>query len=354
MQHAAPEVLVTNFHRRFTGVSATADAVLGGMHRYFTTRLVGRPLPSADQVLSLRSALALSRYPPPNRPFSIWHVRRNLEMAIVIFARDYLKLPIRIVFTSAAQRLHSRMPRELIARMDAVVATTSQAAAYVPHLAGIVPHGVDIDRFHPAQDRSGAWRKLGLPGERGIGIVGRIRPEKGTDCFVEAMCRVLNHRPGYTGVIVGRAMQADLLFEKQLRRRLEEAGLQDRVIFLGEQPRERLPEIVRSLSLLVASPRYEGYGMTPLEAMASGVPVVATNTGVYSQIIEDGRNGYVVAIEDVEGLSQAILNVTSDDARLSEMGKYARQIAASRLSIDKEVHGYAQVYERLWKGEVFV
>lgn len=354
MQHAAPEVLVTNFHRRFTGVSATADAVLGGMHRYFTTRLVGRPLPSADQVLSLRSALALSRHPPPNRPFSIWHVRRNLEMAIVIFARDYLKLPIRIVFTSAAQRLHSRMPRELIARMDAVVATTSQAAAYVPHLAGIVPHGVDIDRFHPAQDRPSAWRKLGLPGERGIGIVGRIRPEKGTDFFVEAMCRVLHHRPGYTGVIVGRAMQADFLFEKQLKRRLEEAGLQDRVIFLGEQPRERLPEIMRSLSLLVASPRYEGYGMTPLEAMASGVPVVATNTGVYNQIIEDGHNGYVVAIEDVEGLSQAILNVTSDDARLSEMGKYARQIAASRLSIDKEVHGYAQVYERLWKGEVFV
>lgn len=354
MQHAVPEVLVTNFHRRFTGVSATADAVLSGMHHYFTTRLVGRPLPSAKQVLSLRSALALSRRPPPNRPFSIWHVRRNLEMAIVIFARDYLRLPIRIVFTSAAQRIHSRVPRELIARMDAVVATTSKAATYVPHLAGIVPHGVDVERFQPAVDKSEAWRKLGLPGERGIGIVGRIRPEKGTDCFVEAMCRVLVHRPGYTGVIVGRAMQSDLLFEKHLQRQLVDAGLQDRVIFLGEQPRDRLPDIMRALSLLVASPRYEGYGMTPLEAMASGVPVVATDTGVYRQIIEDGRNGYVVGIEDVEGLAQAILKVTSDDARLLDMGKNSRSIATSRLSIDKEVHGYAQVYERLWKGEVFV
>lgn len=354
MPHAAPEVLVTNFHRRFTGVSATADAVFAGMHRYFTTQLVGRPLPSAKQVLSLRAALALSRKPPPGRPFSIWHVRRNLEMAIVIFARDCLRLPIRIVFTSAAQRLHSRVPRELIARMDAVVATTSHAAAHVPNLAGIVPHGVDTDRFHPAADRADAWRKLGLPGDRGIGIVGRIRPEKGTDCFVEAMCRVLNHRPGYTGVIVGRAMQSDLLFEKQLKCRLKEAGLQDRVTFLGEQSRERLPHIMRSLSLLVASPRYEGYGMTPLEAMASGVPVVATDTGVYRQIIDDGRNGYVVAIGDVEGLSQAILNVTNDEARLIEMGRYARSIATSRLSIDKEVSGYAHVYERLWKGEVFV
>ncbi|AMV31083.1 Mannosylfructose-phosphate synthase [Pirellula sp. SH-Sr6A] len=353
MPNAAPEVLVTNFHRRFTGVSATADAVLCGMHRYFSTRLVGRPLPSAPQVLSLHSALLLSRRPPPNRPFSIWHVRRNLEMAIVIFARDHLRLPIRIVFTSAAQRRHSRVPRELISRMDAVVATTAQAASYVPHLASVVPHGVDTTRFYPAPDRSIAWKNLGLPGSSGIGIVGRIRHEKGTDCFVEAMCRVLTQRPDFTGVIVGRAMPSDASFEQQLKRRLEMAELKNRVLFLGEQPRDRLPEIMRSLSLLVASPRYEGYGMTPLEAMASGVPVVATDTGVYRQIIDDGKNGYVVSIDDIDGLTNAILQVTRDTDQMHRMGIYARDVATSRLSIDTEVLGYADVYERLWKGEVF-
>ncbi len=349
-----PEVLVTNFHPRFTGVSATADAVLSGLHRYFRTVLVGRPLPSQPDAVGLAQALRWARRPPENRPFTIWHVRRNLEMAFAIFARDYLRLPIRTVFTSAAQRYHSVVPRALIARMDAVVATTMQASTYVPRLAAVIPHGVDTARFSPAVDRNDSWSKLNLPGKYGIGIVGRIRREKGTDSFVEAMCRVLPERTDFTAVIVGRAMPADAPFENALKRILEERGLKDRVCFLGEQARERVPEILRSLSLLVASPRYEGFGMTPLEAMASAVPVVATKTGVFRDIIEDGKTGYVVALEDTNALSEAILKITENVPLLHQMGCSARAVAEERLSLENEVRGYAQVFERLWRGEVFI
>ncbi|KGF66674.1 lipopolysaccharide biosynthesis protein, partial [Hoeflea sp. BAL378] len=73
-------------------------------------------------------AVRMSREPPSGRKFHIWHVRRNPEMRAGLFARDILRLPVRLVFTSAAQRRHSLIPRWLISRMDAVIATTPEAA----------------------------------------------------------------------------------------------------------------------------------------------------------------------------------------------------------------------------------
>lgn len=165
----SPEVLVTNFQRRFTGVSATADAVVSRQSDEYDVRLVGRPLPLNPEALTFREAIFRSRRPPSDRPFVIWHVRRNLEMAAAIFVRDVLRYPVKIIFTSAAQRLHSRVPRALIQRMDAVVATTPLAATFVPNLAAVIPHGVDTHRFTPAADRSDAWRAWDFLASMGSG-----------------------------------------------------------------------------------------------------------------------------------------------------------------------------------------
>jgi mannosyltransferase len=349
----APEVVVTNFHRRFTGVSATADAVVSRQLSQYRLCLVGCPLPSAPVPVAYRQALGLCRYRPRQRPFAIWHVRRNLEMAAAIFARDVLRLPIRIVFTSAAQRLHSNVPRRLIARMDAVVATTAKAASFVPRVAAIIPHGVDTERFTPVTDQEEACRQSELPLTHGIGIVGRIREEKGTDLFVDALLRVLPHRKDFSAMIIGRAMPGEAAFERSLHDRIQIAGLSDRFIFMGEQPPSRMPALMRSLSLLVAPARYEGYGMTPLEAMASGVPVVAANTGVYDQIIEEGRTGHVIPVGDLNALSDAILKVTGDLTSLRRMGAEARRTAVSKLSLQQEAAGYGDLFNRLWNGETF-
>lgn len=316
-------------------------------------RLVGSALPSGPIPLPYHQALGLSRRPPGERPFAIWHVRRNQEMLAAIFARDFLRLPVRIVFTSAAQRLHSPVPRRLIAKMDAVVPTTAAAAKFVPHVAEIVPHGVDTKRFQPAQNRLTAWRALGLPGDFGIGIVGRIRPEKGTDRFVKAMCRLLPERPDFTAVLFGRAMPTDADFAKQLQRQIADAKLEDRIVFMGEQPSTKMPELMKALSLLVAPARYEGYGMTPLEAMASGVAVVATDTGVYRSIIRDGETGHVVGLNDQESLEHAVATITACPDRLSQMGNNARRYAMDHLSLQRETDGYSRVYEKLWQGQVF-
>jgi len=350
---SSAEVFVLNIHRNFTGVSATANGVVSHQLSQHPIRLVGGPLPLGPEPISLRQAISLCRKPPQNRPFAIWHVRRNVEMLAALFARDVLRLPIRIVLTSAAQRRHSLLPRMLISHMDAVVATLPAAAAFVPHVAAVVPHGVDVDRFTPAESRDRAWAAMGYPGRYGIGIVGRIRPEKGTDLFVETMLRVLPQRPEYTALIIGCAKTPDAGFERRLRAKIKNAGLEDRCLFVGEIPPNKMPELMRGLSLLVAPPRYEGYGMTPLEAMASGAAVVATDTGAFAEMIRGDECGQIVPVGDIESLVRAVLSVTNDPIQLATMGRAARRRAVERFSIAGEVGGIGRVYEQLWSGQRF-
>ena len=179
------ELYVTNYNPNFTGVSATAANVIRQQVARYDMALVGQPLPCCPVPITPALAHLTSRTgPPAGKPFAIWHVRRNPEMRSALWLRDVRRAPIRIVFTSAAQRLHSAYPRWLISRMDAVIATTDKAAGFVPHVRAVVPHGVDTDLFTPAADRAAAWAALGFGGTYGIATVGRIRPEKGTDVFL--------------------------------------------------------------------------------------------------------------------------------------------------------------------------
>jgi mannosyltransferase len=277
----------------------------------------------------------------------IWHVRRNPEMRAALWARDVLRLPIRIVFTSAAQRRHSAFPRWLISRMDAVIATTDRAADFVPHVRAVVPHGVDTARFHPAPDRAAAWAATGYPGAFGIATVGRIRPEKGTDRFVAAMLRFLPDHPGASALVIGRAARADQGFLDRLGAEIAQAGLSDRILFPGEIAPEALPALLRGLSALVQLPRYEGYGMAPLEAMASGVPFVATDAGYYRQFAQDGRCGLIVP-PDAGNVADA-LAACLDPARHVAMAAAARHAAEARFGIAQEVAGIGAVYDALWR-----
>lgn len=348
-----PDLFVTNFNPRFTGVSATAAAVLARQSQGLETVLVGKPLPDCLPPVSVRQALALSRKPPTGLPFSIWHVRRNPEMQAALFARDILRLPVRIVFTSAAQRRHSAWPRWLISRMDAVIATTPAAAAFVPHVRATVPHGIDTDRFTPAPDPGAAWRATGFGGDYGIVSVGRIRPEKGTDLFVRAMIRALPQLPGATAVVIGMAKPSDAAFLAGLKAEVAASGLAGRILFAGEIDPIRMPAVLQGAALLMALPRYEGYGVTPLEAMASGTPVIASTAGHFAEFVGTGTDrpaGHIVAQEDWASAADAAVALVSDPARHAATSAAARDRATRLFGIESEVAGIRAVYDALWQG----
>ena len=345
-----PDLIVTNFNRNFTGVSATAAGVVRQQARDYDLALVGHALPGCPDPITRAQAITLSRTPPKGRPFTIWHVRRNPEMRAAIWARDVLRLPIRIVFTSAAQRYHSILPRWLISRMDAVIATTESAAGFVPNTNTTIPHGVDTERFFPTDDRAKAWAETGYPGLMGLATIGRIRPEKGTDRFVEAMLRLLPDQPDLTALVIGRAAKPDQAFLETLKSKIAAANLSDRLLFPGEIAPHALPALMRALSTVVQLPRYEGYGMAPLEGMASGVPFVATDAGYYRNFSGQGQAGAIVPEDDVAATARAISDLLSNPNRHAKMSRNARDAAETHFSIRSESDAINAVYETLWAG----
>lgn len=348
MLHPNPDVIVFNIKQRYTGVSATINALVPLQMQQWHLGYCGNTMSNGVVGMSAWQALALSRRPPPGRAFRIWHVRRDPEMMLGIFARDVLRLPIRLVFTSAAQHLHGAFPRWLISKMDAVVSTTPLAASFVPNTTSVVPHGIDLSRFTPPADKLKAWADSGLPGQYGIGVFGRVRPDKGSDVFVDAMIAALPHLPGATAVVAGLAQPKHQAYLADLQARVQAAGLQERIIFLGEVPAGQVHLWYQRCLLCVACPRYEPFGLTPFEAAGTGCALVCSRTGAFEQLVVPGETGELVDTGDAPGLAQAVLRVLQDPVRAQALGQAARARVLQHFSLAQEAQGIGQVYERLF------
>src|SRR5690349_19758521 len=192
------QVIVPNLHRRYSGVTATNRMVAPRLAKLYRAAWLGSNAPDGIAELGLSGLLRLWRR---QRPL-IWHARRNNEMIAGVVLRA-LGWPLRLVFTSAAQRHHSWITRWLIRQMDAIIATSELSASYLKREATVIPHGVDTDVYAPPTDRAAAFAESGLPGRYAIGCFGRVRAQKGSDVFVEAMCRLLPRYPDFTAVMVG-------------------------------------------------------------------------------------------------------------------------------------------------------
>jgi mannosyltransferase len=268
-------------------------------------------------------------------------------MIVGVLLKYLLRQPWKLVFTSAAQRRHSRFTRFLIRRMDHVIATSPQAASYLERPATVIEHGVDLERFQPVPDKSAAWRDTGLPGSHGIGAFGRVRAQKGSDLFVAAMIRLLPKYPSWTAVITGLEAAEEAGFIRKLKEDIAAAGLQDRIRMLGEVPRDEVPLWFRRVSLYVAPMRWEGFGLTTLEAMASGTAVVATRTGASPQIVVENETGNLIPPDDLEALVSAIEPYLADAALALERGRNGRTAAEQRHDIKAEAAAINAVYRKL-------
>ena len=340
---SALRVIAPCLGKHYSGINASMLAVLPELAKRVPIAALGFHLPADVPQIGF-CAFVRHCWKGPHR---IWHARRNTDMLAGLILRHVFRFPLVLLFTSAAQRRHSWITRFCYHRMDGLIAPTTAAASFLDRRAVVVPHGVDTQRFSPPGNRAAEWAKLGLPGRYGIGVFGRIRPQKGTEEFVEAMIRVLPHRPDWTAVIVGQTAQVFRPFEQRLRSRLRAAGLDDRVHFTGyiKDPLD-IPQLYRALSVVVCPSRVEGFGLPCLEAMASGCPVVATRTGAWPELITEDRDGYLVPCGDVESLTKAILAVTEDPARVRLMGQHARDKVVRRYRIKDEAEGILSVYKQ--------
>lgn len=343
----AVEVVAPNFKRRLSGVTSTIVQLVPAQARSIGIATLGPGLPDGLPKMGWRQLPGLLKR-PARRPFRIWHARRNTEMVSGLALKHLFRAPLKLVFTSAAQRRHRPFTKWLIRRMDAVVATSDRSGSFldVPHR--VIMHGVDVERFHPPRGADDEWAASGLPGRYGVGCFGRVRHQKGTDLFVDAMIALLPEFPDWTAVVSGRVTAENRGFAEALKRRVAEAGLGERIRFLGEVA--DIGVWYRRVSLYVAPSRNEGFGLTPLEAMASATAVVASDAGAYAEMIEPGRTGAIVPAGDGAALRQAIGRYLADPERAAAQGRAALDHVRACFRLEREAEALGAIYEELWTG----
>jgi mannosyltransferase len=338
-------VVIPNLHWRYSGVTAANRAVAPALGRHLPAAWFGSHAPAGVARLALRDLWRLRTGSQRTKP-RVWHARRNDEMLVGVLLRS-LGWPFRLIFTSAGQRRHSWITRFLIARMDAVIATSDLSASYLQRPATVVLHGVDPELYRPPADRAAAFAASGLPGQYGIGCFGRVRAQKGTDVFVEAMCALLPRYPDFSAAIVGSVTSEQRGFARVLEARVAEAGLSDRVRFFGELPIDEVPRWYQRIAIYAFTSRNEGFGLTLLEAMAAGAALVAARAGVAERVVTDGETGVLVPPGDVAALVAALEPLMRDPQRAAEMGGKARARVVAAFSIDAEVARIAAVYQQV-------
>ncbi len=343
------KVVIPNLHWRYSGVTATNRMIAPRLARVVATAWIGRDAPAGLARLTFGDLLRLRGLPPSDHAARIWHARRNNEMLAGLLLK-LIGWRLKIIFTSAAQRHHSWISRALIGRMDAIIATSEAAASYLRRSATVILHGVDTAVYCPPADRAAAFAASGLPGKYAIGCFGRVRAQKGTDVFVEAMCRLLPQYPEFSAVIVGAETPDQRGFADILRERVRAAGLAERIRFLGELPIAVVPLWYQRISIYAFTSRNEGFGLTLLEAMAAGTALVAARAGAAERVVVDGDTGLLVPPGDVDALVQALEPLLRDPAGTAEMGRRARARVVADFSIDAEVERIVAVYRKTWQG----
>jgi mannosyltransferase len=276
----------------------------------------------------------------------IWHARRNNEMIVGVLLRS-LGWPLKLVFTSAAQRHHTWITRWLIRRMNAIIATSDISASFLKRKATVIPHGVDTDRYSPPIDRAAAFAQTGLPGRYAIGCFGRVRAQKGSDVFVEAMCALLPRYPDFTAVMVGAITPEQQGFANDLKKRIEAAGLQSRIVVTGELPIEEVQHWYQRLTIYAFTSRNEGFGLTLIEAMSAGAALVASRAGAAEFVVEDGVTGVLTPPGNVDALVDALEPLMREPASAAAMGERGRARVLEKFSLDAEANRIAEVYRGL-------
>ncbi|QOL80661.1 glycosyltransferase family 4 protein [Pseudooceanicola spongiae] len=340
------DVIAPNFKKRMSGVTSTVFRLVPLQARDIAIASAGPNIPDAVPQVPVSALFTMSRKGPSGP--RVWHARRNNEMLVGIALKQILRKRLKLLFTSAAQRHHTGFTKWMIRQMDAVIATSARSAGFLEVPATVIHHGIDTELFSPSPDKTALRATLNLPADQIlVGCFGRIRPQKGNDLFTDLMLRLLPSRPNVTAVMMGGVTEKNRDFHAALIAQVEAAGLTDRFLFLPEDPHWDISRWFKALDLYIAPQRWEGFGLTPLEAMACAVPVVATRAGAFEELVQDGSTGTLVDIEDLDAMTTATATLLDDDALRAAWSLNARAHAAGHCRIEQEAAAITKIYRHL-------
>ena len=206
-------------------------------------------------------------------------------------------------------------------------------AGIAPCSIEVVPNFVDTEIFHP---RAGEGPGDGPPTAV---HVSNFRPVKRVPWLVRAFAAASR------GTDARLMLVGDGPDQAECRRVARELGVEERATFLGA--RDSLPELLAPADVFVLASREESFGLSALEAMACGTPVVSTAVGGVSEVVEDGVSGYLAPANDLDAFADRLASLLRDRDRAAEMGRAARRRAAENFERRSVVRRYERIYGRL-------
>jgi len=334
---------------------ALGDAALGAPPNFQRRSIASIPLVYNEAAVPLRVSevvdggtdlcLLQEDYPPLSQAVARAALRRHLPFVItceryqdlgspgprlLVRGLERTVLP-RMWRGSAAMTFHSRASLEFLESLGA----PRDRLRYIPSC-------TDCDLFQPSPsgvrtDGGDLWP--GGPDRVRILCAARLVGSKGLDVLIDALAIVRRARPGMACLLHGRGAGAGWIRGLVRARGLEDVLRIDATV----RPISQLPELYRSSDLYVQPSRSEPFGMAALEAMACGLPLVASATGGLRDLVEDGENGILVPANDAPALARALIRMVSEPELRRRMGERSRERARLRFSLD----AVAGEYDRL-------
>jgi glycosyltransferase involved in cell wall biosynthesis len=365
-------ILLTNFHRGWGGQPALilmlSQRLAGLGHEVLIAAPRGSALAERARAAGLstfeelsfrktrylaaaaRDALRLARHLRESR-HDLVHAHGSQDLWTCVAARTLTRAQVPLIFTRHnTKRVAAHAANRWLYRQidHLILVSGSILERYAPLLARadlrreritVIHAAYRPDRFHPGVDGSRLRAEIGLPpGAPLVGVVGRLVADKGQDDFLRAAALILRRRPEARFLLAGTGT-----LEPDLRALAESLGVAGQVRFLGF--RDDVPEITAALSVSVLpSVDCDASSTVIKEALACGVPVVATSVGGASEILRPGETGLLVPPRDPGRLAEAILSLLDDPERARSMGRLGSRDVAQRFTPERLASETLAVY----------
>lgn len=226
-----------------------------------------------------------------------------------------------------------------------------KARAFVEREIFLIPNGIDTELFKPMERNETLAEMLGLGGktkeERSavIGFAGELREKKGLRALLSGYAQAAKSRPASL-LIVGEVRDGE---DKKFFDEFKSANSQLPITVTGPVPHEDIPAYYALMDVLVHPSLRDGMPNAALEAMACGLPVIATPVGGILDALEDGENGVLVNVNDAAALAGKIVELLDDPQKRAGLGQRARETVVEKFGLEAELRANLRVYESLGK-----
>jgi glycosyltransferase involved in cell wall biosynthesis len=229
--------------------------------------------------------------------------------------------------------------RGLLSHSDGIITVSNAVAEYVQSLGiprreiTVIPNGVDCTEFTPQRDNE--------DDDVDIIYVGRLIENNGPNTFIRALPSVLEQYSERASIVI----VGDGPMKQELKAKVESLGIENSVTFTGQVPHDRVADLMANAKVFCRPSLTEGLPLTTLEAMASGCPPVVTPVAGVPEIIEDGKTGRLVSVNDSRDVAKALVLLLNNPAELSTIRAAAREFVVGNYDWESRAESVLRVYK---------